>query len=191
MTIQMPIPHTPLYLGLASFVANVLGSVADSKPTDIDERASQLDGKAGELRGLIEECRGALRTGFGLGNWTGSAADSGRSMIESLLEQLSQRAAKAEEEATSLRLIAELLKAAQEYYVQQATIAERIIGRLMINPFSRQLAQLMAVMMGYQLVEIMNRFSDALAAVGTDRLTPLWNDADEVAGQSFSYTPTR
>lgn len=193
MTLEMPIPHTPLYLGLATFVANVLGSVADSKPKDIDGRAGQLENKANELHELVEECRTALQGVFGLGNWAGSAADSGRTLIDGLLGDLTQRAEKAAEEAKSLRLIAQLLTAAQEYYVRQATIAERIIGRLMVNPFSRPLAQLMAVMMGFQLVQMMNQFSEALTGLGADRFTALWNDADEVAGRSLglSYTSTR
>jgi hypothetical protein len=191
MTLEMPIPHTPLYLGLATFVANVLGSVADSKPKDIDDRAGQLESKASELRELVEECRDALQGVFGLGNWAGSAADSGRTLIDGLLGELTQRAERAEEEARSLRLIAQLLDAAQRYYVQQATVAERIIGRLMVNPFSRPLAQLMAVMMGYQLVQMMSRFAEALSAVGDGKFRALWNDADQVAGQSFAYTSTR
>jgi len=188
MTLEMPIPHTPLYLGLATFVANVLGSVADSKPKEIDDRAGQLEGKATELRELVEECQGALQGVFGLGNWAGSAADSGRTLIDGLLGELTQRAEKAEEEAKSLRMIAQLLDAAQQYYVQQATVAERIISRLMVNPFSRPLAQLMAVMMGFQLVQMMNQFAEALSGLGGDRFTALWNDADEVAGRSLGFS---
>ena len=186
--ISMPVPYTPLYIGLASFVASVLGAVAETSPEDIGERADQLSSKGEQLRGLVEECRQALQNGYGMAGWSGSAADSGRGLIDGLLQQLSERADKAEEEAKSLRAIAQLLKTAQDYYVRQAALAEKIIGALLANPFSRPLADLMAVAMGMQLAEMMNRFQQALTAVGTDQLTPLWNDADQVAAQSFGYS---
>jgi hypothetical protein len=47
---------------------------------------------------------------------------------------------------------------------------------------------MMAVMMGMQLANMMNRFEQALQALGADQLTPLWNDADQVAAQSFGYS---
>lgn len=174
----MPIPHTPLYLALASFVGDLLGSIAGSKPEEIEDRAAQLENKAKELRSLIEECRALLTLGFGFGNWSGSAADTGRGLIDTLLQQLEQRAAKAEQEAASLRSVAKLLKEVQEYYDKQATLAEKILRRMMRFPHSRGLAQLMALMMGYRLAEIMTQFRVALNSIGTDQLAPLWTDRD-------------
>jgi hypothetical protein len=174
----MPVPHTPLYLALASFVGDLLGSIAGSKPEEIEERATQLENKAKELRALIEECRALMTLGFGFGNWSGSAADTGRDLIGGLLQQLEQKAAKAEQEAASLRSVAKLLKEIQEYYQKQATLAEKILRRMMRYPHSRGLAQLMAMMMGYRLAEIMTQFRTALTAIGTDQLAPLWNDGD-------------
>jgi hypothetical protein len=176
----MPIPHTPLYLALASFVGDLLGSIAGSKPEEIEDRAAQLENKAKELRALIEECRALLTLGFGFGfgNWSGSAADTGRGLIGTLLQQLEQRAAKAEQEAASLRSVAKLLKEIQEYYQKQATLAEKILRRMMRHPHSRGLAQLMAMVMGYRLAEIMTQFRVALNSIGTGQLAPLWNDSD-------------
>lgn len=187
-TMTMPVPYTPLYISLASFVGNVLGSVAECSPDDIGERADQLANKGTQLRGLVDECRDALHNGYGFGGWTGSAADSGRSLIDGLLQQLSQRADKAEQEAKSLRAIAKLLKTAQDYYIRQSTLAERIVTALMASPFSRPLAPMMAVALGLQLARMMNRFQQALTSVGTNQLTSLWNDADQVAAPSFGYS---
>ena len=184
----MPVPYTPLYIGLAQFVANQLGAIADSNPEDISRRADQLSQKGNDLRTLVQECRQALSAAYGSDSWSGSAADSGRGLIDALLQQLSQRADKAEQEAQSLKAIAQLLKTAQDYYTKQATLAEKIIGSLLQSPFSRPLAQMMAVMMGMQLANMMNRFEQALQALGADQLTPLWNDADQVAAQSFGYS---
>jgi hypothetical protein len=186
--VTMPVPYTPLYIGLAQFVANQLGAIAESNPDDISRRADQLSQKGNDLRTLVQECRQALGAAYGDDGWSGSAADSGRGLIDTLLRQLSQRADKAEQEAQSLRAIAQLLKTAQDYYTKQATLAEKIISSLLQSPFSRPLAQMMAVMMGMQLARMMNRFEQALQALGADQLTPLWNDADQVAAQSFGYS---
>jgi F0F1-type ATP synthase membrane subunit b/b' len=174
----MPIPHTPLYIALASFVGDLLGSIADSKPEQIEDRAAQLENKAKELRALIEECRAALTLGFGFGGWAGSAADTGRGLIDTLLQELERRAAKAEQEAASLRAVAKLLKEVQEYYDKQSKLAEKILRRMMRDPHSRGLAQLMATVMGYQLAGIMTQFRAALTSIGTNQLAPLWTDAD-------------
>ena len=66
--------------------------------------------------------------------------------------------------------------------------ASRIVNSLLQSPYTRQLAPLMAVALGLQLARMMKRFEQALAAVSTDQLTPLWNDADQVAAQSFGYS---
>lgn len=183
----MPVPYTPLYFGLASFVATVLDAVADGDPQDICLRADQLSAKGNELRGLVRECQAALSASDGSDTWSGSAAGSGRGLIDQLLHQLAQRADRAEEEAQSLRDIAELLQSAQDYYARQAALAEKIIASTLANSFPRPAAELMAVAMGMQLTVVMTRFQQALTAVGTDRLTPLWNDADQVAAQSPRY----
>lgn len=180
LPVPMPIPHTPLYLAFASFVGDLLGSIADSKPEQIADRANQLEKKAKEMRALIEECRAVLQLGFGFGNWAGSAADTGRGLIDALLGQLTRRAEKAEQEAASLRAVAKLLKEVQEYYDKQARFAEKILRRMMRFPHSRQMAQLMAMMMGYRLAEIMAQFRTALTSIGTDQLAPLWTDADRI-----------
>lgn len=186
--LTMPVPYTPLYIGLASFVANVLGSIADSDPDTISQKADQLSQKGTDLRTLVQECQQALGASYGSDNWSGSAADSSRGLIGMLLQQLLQRAEKAEQEAQSLRVIAKLLKTAQDYYAKQAALAEKIVNSLLQSPFSRPLASLMAVAMGMQLTQMMNRFEQALQAVGANQLTPLWNDADQVAAQSFGYS---
>jgi uncharacterized protein YukE len=184
----MPVPYTPLYIGLAQFVANQLGAIAESDPDDISRRADQLSQKGNDLRALVQECQQALGVAYGSDAWSGSAADSSRGLITALLQQLSQRADKAEEEAQTLRAIAKLLKTAQDYYTKQATLAEKIVSSLLQSPFSRPLAQMMAVAMGMQLARMMNRFEQALSALGANQLTPLWNDADQVAAQSFGYS---
>lgn len=187
-TMTMPIPYTPLYIGLAQFVANQLGAIADSDPDDISQRADQLSQKGNDLEALVQECRQALGAAYGQDAWSGSAADSSRNLITALLQQLQQRAAKAQQEAQTLQAIAKLLKTAQDYYTKQATLAEKIIASLLQSPSSRPLAQMMAVMMGMQLATMMNRFEQALQSLGADQLTPLWNDADQVAAQSFGYS---
>ena len=150
---------------------------------ELDQRDRQRPA-ATARPGLPRVDRGAAKTGL----VRGDLVVAGRGLIDALLQQLSQRADKADQEAKSLQAIAQLLKTAQDYYTKQATLAEKIISSLMQSPFSRPLAQMMAVMMGMQLANMMNRFEQALQALGADQLTPLWNDADQVAAQSFGYS---
>lgn len=181
----MPIPYTPLYIGLADTVARLLGSVADSQPDDITDRAGQLEDTAGDLRTLAIDSQQALQSGYGMDTWTGSAADSGRGLIEDLLQLLGQRADSAEQEATSLRQIADLLQTAQDHYTQQASSAEQMISQLMANPITRELAPLVALLLAARLEDALDQLQQALASVGTTSLMPLSDDADLVAGPTY------